>query len=177
MFQYLFSLGTKIIYLEVNVKTKNSNNWGLTKKQYGFSAPNLSDYYYKLSRKMVMWETQINNYFKPFGVKPFENIVTNNHTKKLLNQHYKKFNGKLSTEPNEVIKQIENYYKNNFPKEYTRITGITIKEIKPIVKPKLINVLHNMKINYSRFSKQDQKIIKTNIEQIEDILSKYKKVA
>jgi len=37
MFQYLFSLGTKIIYLEVNVKTKNSNNWGLTKKQICFN--------------------------------------------------------------------------------------------------------------------------------------------
>jgi len=170
MFQYLLSLGTKIIYLEVNVKTKNSNNWGLTKKQYGFSPPNLSDYYYKLSRKVVMWETQINDYFKPFGVKPFENVVTNNHNKKLLDQHYKKFNGKLSTEPNEVIKQIENYYKANFPKEYTRITGITIKEIKPIVKPKIISFgVH--KIAFSKISKQDQKTIN-------DILSKYnKKVA
>ena len=67
-FQYLLALGTKIVKLMTVFDPKNSKQWGEIKKKFGFGKQSLSETQYKLALKVVKWESQIKNYFAPFGV-------------------------------------------------------------------------------------------------------------
>tara|TARA_R100001086_G_scaffold196126_1_gene112923 strand:+ start:104 stop:871 length:768 start_codon:yes stop_codon:yes gene_type:complete len=137
--QYYLALGEKIIKLESEYKTKNDKLWGQIKDSLGLSDPKksknglLEETAYKLARKVVLWKSEVNFYYNNAGFKPFEMDVT-----KRTNGTLKKFSNKyarnLAVTPSTVIKQIEDYYKANMPKEFERVTGNKVKTPQPTKK-------------------------------------------
>ena len=132
-FQYLLALGTKIIKLMSVFDSKNSKQWGEIKKTFGFGKQSISETQYKLALKVVKWESQIEEYFLPFGVLPFE--ATNNgirntlKAKKVVTKY-----GMPQCTPSGVITQIEKYYKENMKATYERVTGNKVKTAQPTKK-------------------------------------------
>ena len=132
-FQYLLALGTKIIKLMSVFDSKNSKQWGEIKRVFGFGKQSISETQYKLALKVVKWETQIKEYFLPFGVLPFE--TTNNgirnklKAKKVVDKY-----GKPQCSPSGVVAQIEKYYKENRKATYEKITGNKVKTTQPTKK-------------------------------------------
>lgn len=132
-FQYLLALGKKIVKLMVVFDSTNSKKWGEIKKKFGFGKQSISETQYKLALKVVKWESQIKEYFLPFGVLPFE--TTNNgirnklKAKKVVDKY-----GKPQCSPSGVVAQIEKYYKANMPQTFERVTGNKVKTAQPTKK-------------------------------------------
>ena len=132
-FQYLLALGKKIVKLMVVFDSTNSKKWGEIKKKFGFGKQSISETQYKLALKVVKWESQIKEYFLPFGVLPFE--TTNNgirnklKAKKVVDKY-----GKPQCSPSGVVAQSEKYYKANMPQTFERVTGNKVKTAQPTKK-------------------------------------------
>lgn len=163
-FQYLLALGTKIIKLMTVFDSKNSKQWGEIKKTFGFGKQSISETQYKLALKVVKWETQIKEYFLPFGVLPFE--TTNNGIRNTLKAKkvVAKY-GKPQCSPSGVVSQIEKYYKENMKTTYERVTGNKVKTSQPtkkveVKKPtkqqlaKVATVTEKMPVRYRNMQKE-----------------------
>ena len=163
-FQYLLALGTKIIKLMSVFDSKNSKQWGEIKRVFGFGKQSISETQYKLALKVVKWESQIKEYFLPFGVLPFE--TTNNgirnklKAKKVVDKY-----GKPQCSPSGVVAQIEKYYKANMPQTFERVTGNKVKTAQPtkkveVKKPtkqqlaKVATVTEKMPVRYRNMQKE-----------------------
>lgn len=133
-FQYLLALGTKIIKLMTVFDSKNSKQWGEIKRVFGFGKQSLSETQYKLALKVVKWESQIKNYFAPFGVNPFEMTNTGIRNKTKMKTFANKYGLKIQCSPNGVVAQIEAYEKTNNPQNFERVTGNKVKTAQPTKK-------------------------------------------
>lgn len=133
-FQYLLALGTKITKLMVVFDPTNSKKWGEIKKKFGFGKQSLSETQYKLAIKVVKWESQIKNYFAPFGVNPFEMTNTGIRNKTKMKTFANKYGLKIQCSPNGVVAQIEAYEKTNNPQNFERVTGNKVKTAQPTKK-------------------------------------------